>query len=127
MNEETEAQKFRRLLPEAPGLINRRVGIQTQGCLAPKPSSLEIFFNLLLSIPWKKKEDTQILKNLNLKLKENKDCKELSPVKSRNSSAGSVQMKTSFSKQCRLLGSPPLRLAWLGLALLSGDIASCSG
>lgn len=110
MNEELRFKKFMFWdLPEAPELINH-VGIWTQACLAPTPSTLEIFCNLL-SVPQRRKEDSQNLKNLNPKLKENKYFKELSPVESKNSPTGSAQSKPSLSKQTQAAGAPPLRLA----------------
>ena len=110
MNEELRFKKFMFWdLPEAPELINH-VGIWTQACLAPTPSTLEIFCNLL-SVPQRRKEDSQNLKNLNPKLKENKYFKELSPVESKNSPTGSAQSKPSLSKQAQAAGAPPLRLA----------------
>lgn len=123
-------QRFKKLmrdLPKAPQLINS-VGIQTQVCLAPKPSTPEIFFNLLVSVPWKKKkEDTQNLKNLNPKLKENKYFKELSPAESKNSPMGSVQSKTSLSKQMQEAGFPTLCSPYSEVASYPVRRAICSG
>ena len=104
MNEKLRFKKFMFWdLPEAPKLINH-VGIWTQACLAPTPSTLEIFCNLA-SVPQMKK-DSQNLKNLNPKLKENKYFKELSLVESKNSPTGSVQSKPSLSKQLQAAGCP---------------------
>lgn len=86
--------------------------------MAPKPSTPEIFCNLV-SVPWKKKEDTQNLKNLNPKLKENKYFKELSPVESKNSPMGSGQSKASLSKQTQPARCPTLSMsppAWFKVA-----------